>query len=130
MYLYINIASRENVEISIVGSGFKEINKAGFSCEYQFQIKDRLLKEIDKILVKNKIVLKDLNGIIAVNKSKEMTSLRIGISVANALAYSLNIPAVGIENPDQLSLAFKSFKKIKKFRLVKPKYEINPMLKK
>lgn len=129
MYLYINTASHENVEISIIDRNLKMGELAKFSCEYQFQIKDKLLKEIDKILVKNRIVLNHLNGIIAVNKSKEMMSLRIGISAVNALAYSLYIPAIGIEHPDQLLSAIKNFKIIKKFKPLKPQYEINPMLK-
>ncbi|MFH1187332.1 MAG: hypothetical protein V1688_00555, partial [bacterium] len=63
MYLYINTANRENVEISIVDNNLKAGEPFKFSCEYQFQIKDKLLKEVDKILIKNKIVLKNLNGI-------------------------------------------------------------------
>lgn len=129
MHLYINTANHGNIEISIIDNNRKIGEKTKFFCEHQFQIKDRLLKEVDKILAKNSIAPKNLSGIIAVNKSKEMTSLRIGISLANALAYSLNIPAVGIENPDQLLSALKDFKKIKKFKPLKPKYEINPMLK-
>lgn len=120
MYLYINTVSHENAEVSIIGNDLGVMDTSGFSCEYQFQIKDKLLKEIDKILARNKIVLKDLNGIIAANKSKEMTSLRIGISVANALAYSLDIPVFGAGD--------KGFRKSRKFKPLKPEYEINPML--
>lgn len=120
MFLYINTASHENVEVSIVVSDLEILDKVGFSCEYQFQIKDKLLKEIDKILAKNKIALKDLDGIIAGNKSKEMTSLRIGISVANALAYCFDIPIFGAGD--------KGFRKGGKFKPLKPEYEINPML--
>ncbi len=120
MFLYINTANHENVEVSIVDNNRKAGDLVSFSCERQFQIKDNLLKEIDKILSKNKIGLKDLNGIIATDKSKEMTSLRIGVSVANALAYCLNIPVFGAGD--------RGFLKGGKFKPLKPEYEINPML--
>lgn len=122
-YLYINTFNHQKVEIALIADGNK-IGLSNFSSQYQFQIKDRLLKTIDKILTRNKLILEDLNGIVVVNKSREMTSLRIGTAVANALAYSLNIPVVGIDS-DQSS----KFKKIKKFKPIIPEYEINPMLK-
>ena len=130
MYLYINTINHQKVEIGIIESDEQKLSSTTFSCQYQFQIKNKLLKAINKILIKNKITLKNLDGIILANKSKEMTSLRIGISAANALAYSLNIPIIGIKKPSQLLKAIKDFKTIKKFKPIKPEYEINPMLKK
>jgi tRNA A37 threonylcarbamoyladenosine modification protein TsaB len=126
MYLYINTTNHKKVEVSIIKNNEQKIDSINFSCQYQFEIKDKLLKSIDKILAKNKIPKRNLTKIIAVNKSKEMASLRIGISTANALAYSLNIPAcpVGTEHCSVHT------PQIKKFRPIKPKYEINPMLKK
>lgn len=125
MFLYIDTANHKNVEISILSNDFGLIDKLGFSCEYQFQIKDKLLKEIDKILVKNRFVLKDLDGIIAANKSKEMTSLRIGISTVNCLAYCLNIPIFKVGER-----GFGKCKEQKSLFLtpIKPQYEMNPML--
>ncbi len=55
-----------------------------------------LLVEIDKLLKRNKVKLKDLSGIAAYLGPGSYTGLRIGITTANALAYSLNIPIVGV----------------------------------
>lgn len=120
MFLFINTISHENVEISLVDSERKVIDDFSFFCERQFQIKDKLLKTIDKILVKNKVGLKDIKGIIAANKSKEMTSLRIGVSTVNALAYCLGISV--------FEAGERGFGKNRKFKPLKPEYEINPML--
>ncbi len=57
---------------------------------------EELLPEIDKLLAKNKVKLKDLKGIIVVCGPGSYTGLRVGISAANALAYGLGIPIVGI----------------------------------
>lgn len=125
MYLSINTANHENVIISVIDHNLKIVDMACFSCKYQFQVQDKLLKEIDKICNNNKIIVNKLNGIFIVNKSKEMTSLRIGISAVNALAYSLNIPV--FKEGDKCF--YDNFQKNKKFIPIKPRYEINPMLK-
>lgn len=129
IYLYINIKNHQRSSVFIINDEGKNINSEYFSCEYQFQIGDKLLYIIDKILSKSGLFINRLSGVIVTNKSKEMTSLRIGVSVANALAYSLNIPVVGVRDKNGLFSVIKTFRKIKKNRLVMPVYEINPMLK-
>ena len=49
MFLYIDTVNHENVEVSLADSKRKVIDNFSFSCERQFQIKDILLKTIDKI---------------------------------------------------------------------------------
>jgi len=124
MYLYFNTTNHREVKIALLDASWQEVVSTEFFCEYQFQIKDELLKSVAKLLKKKKFLLKDLDSIVVVQKSKEMTSLRIGIAAANALAYSLNIPVVGIKKANQLD----KIKKIEKFKPVVPEYEINPML--
>ena len=41
--------------------------------------------------------LSDIQGIIVYKGPGSFTGLRIGISVANALAYTLNVPIIGVE---------------------------------
>jgi len=53
-----------------------------------------LNSKIDEILNKSSKTLEDVGGIIAFKGPGSFTGLRIGLSVANALSYSLNIPVV------------------------------------
>lgn len=50
--------------------------------------------KISQQLEMQQLTLNDLNGIIVYKGPGSFTGLRIGISVANALAYSLNVPIV------------------------------------
>lgn len=54
-----------------------------------------LLKNIEKLLKKNSLTLKDLRGLIAYRGPGSFTGLRIGLTVANTIAYTSTIPIVG-----------------------------------
>lgn len=56
------------------------------------ELSDTLLIKIDELLNTNTLNKSDLTGVIIYQGPGSFTGLRIGISVANALAYSLNIP--------------------------------------
>lgn len=60
--------------------------------EYGSQV---LLPLIEKILKKNNLEFKDLEGIEVSTGPGSFTGLRVGVSVANALGYSLGIPVNG-----------------------------------
>jgi len=51
--------------------------------------------KIEELLQKNNIEFKDLGGLVFYSGPGSFTGLRIGVSVANTLAYSLHIPIVG-----------------------------------
>lgn len=55
-------------------------------------------KRIADILSSNSLTLEGIEGIVVYTGPGSFTGLRIGISLANALAYSLNIPIIGISN--------------------------------
>lgn len=55
------------------------------------ELADTLLLKIKVLLEKNKLSLDDLGGIIIFTGEGSFTGLRIGTSVANALAYGLGI---------------------------------------
>lgn len=61
---------------------------------------ETLNQQIEKLFNLNKIGYKDLSGIGVYGGPGSFTGLRIGISVANALAYGLNIPIVSMSNED------------------------------
>lgn len=51
-----------------------------------------VLPLVDRILREKNIKLKDLNGIEVNTKAGSFTGVRVGLSVANALGFSLGIP--------------------------------------
>lgn len=51
---------------------------------------------IDELLKRQGKGLKDVEGIVCYSGPGSFTGLRIGLSVANALAYSLKVPIVGM----------------------------------
>ena len=55
---------------------------------------------IAKLLKQNKFDLKDIEGLVIYKGPGSFTGLRIGFSVANALAYSLEIPIVSTNEED------------------------------
>ena len=56
---------------------------------------EELLPQIDQLFKKNKVKLANITEIKVENKGGTFTSLRIGVALANALAYGLNIPVCG-----------------------------------
>lgn len=66
-----------------------------FSSEASALKSQVVLLLIDKVLKENKIELKDLTSIEVNLGPGSFTGLRVGVSVANALSYSLKIPVNG-----------------------------------
>ena len=87
---------------------------------YQYkseQKSDNLLLAIQRILRQNKIELNHLKAIIVNRGPGSFTGLRVGISTANALAYALKIPVIGIKNQkNPLKLAKQGYKKFKSIK--------------
>src|SRR5215204_6333461 len=61
------------------------------------ELSDTLLVKIDQLLARNTLEKADLSGIIIFQGPGSFTGLRIGMSVANAFAYSRNIPIVAAQ---------------------------------
>lgn len=71
------------------------------------QLAETIHMQISELLKSRKLELKNLNGIVAYEGPGSFTGLRIGLSVANALAYSLNVPIVGSQGGDWIEGAIK-----------------------
>jgi len=54
-----------------------------------------ILSKITGLLEKNSLDFKDLDGVVGFKGPGSFTGLRIGLTVANTLAYGLKIPVVG-----------------------------------
>lgn len=84
-----------------------------------------LLLKIDQFLNKNKVKLKNLRAIGVFRGPGSFTGLRIGISVAQALSFALNIPVYGLKEKDIIKSAERAYKKLKrgnKGEAIKPIY--------
>lgn len=100
MILSINTAT-EYVSIAIYDQN-KNISQEISWESYRTQSKE-LLPKIDKLLNKNNFKLSDLSAIAVNIGPGSYTGLRVGVSVANSLAWSLDIPIIGSKNSDNLS---------------------------
>ncbi len=64
------------------------------------QLAETIHLKINELLSVYEKELNDIEGIVCYKGPGSFTGLRIGLSVANALAYSLQVPIVGIEGED------------------------------
>ena len=96
MYLIINTA-RQNEMLVALALNHKIWSK---KLPVDFNEAEKLLPLIDELVKKSKSHLPDLKAIFVITGPGPFTSLRIGITVANTLAYTLNIPVVGFRLSD------------------------------
>ena len=81
-----------------------------------------LNSKIKDLLDNSKFTLDQLNGIIFFSGPGSFTSLRIGASVANTLAYSLKIPIIAVSGDDWKELGIKKLNQGKNDFIVVPEY--------
>ena len=78
--------------------------------------------QIKKILNKSSISLKQVQGIVCYSGPGSFTGLRIGLSVANALAYAQSIPIVAKSGPNWIKTGIKDLQAGKNDKIALPKY--------
>ena len=61
---------------------------------------------LNTLLKQKKRKIQEIKGIVVSLGPGSFTGLRVGISVAKALAFSLNVPVVGIPTPDSWAFSF------------------------
>lgn len=83
---------------------------------------DELLAHIDELCRSQKMTINALTGIIILSGPGSFTSLRIGHTVANTLADSLNIPIVGTSGEDWLAAGLRRLPETKPGQPVWPFY--------
>lgn len=86
------------------------------------QLSLQLNSRIDKLLQDNKLEYKDLTGVLAFKGTGSFTGLRIGLTVANAVAYSLDLPIAAAGGDDWLKEAAKELENADPGGQVLPEY--------
>lgn len=81
-----------------------------------------LVPSVDELLKRNNISTEDLNEIYVVNGPGSFTGIRLGITVAKTLAYTLNIPIKTITSLDAISAGIELDNKIITITDAKGKY--------
>lgn len=79
--------------------------------------------QIEKLLNRSSISWKDIDGIVCFKGPGSFTGLRIGLTVANALAYSQNIPIVARKGDDWLKRGINDLKSGKNDKIATPFYD-------
>lgn len=90
------------------------------------RLAETIHKEIDGLLKEHKMELKDLEGIVCYKGPGSFTGLRIGLSVANALAESLGIPIVGTTGEGWLVEGITALTNGHSQRIALPEYGAEP----
>lgn len=68
------------------------------------ELSNTLLDSIDELILSGGIHKKELTGIVVFQGPGSFTGLRIGITVANTLAYTYKLNIVGVEGDEWLSM--------------------------
>lgn len=81
-----------------------------------------LHRKIEELLSSKRVKLEELRGIVGFSGPGSFTGLRIGLSVANALAYGLNIPIVSAKGETWVEDGIKRLMKSENQKLALPEY--------
>ena len=129
MLLIINTTPSDHFELFLVKrrEDFKRKKVTG-----KFHHSEKLVPAVAAFLKANKISWDKLKGIGVVVGPAGFTSVRIGVAVANALAYARNLPIVGVRadkfnTPSELvEEVARRVKTVKPSQIVLPYYDREP----
>lgn len=85
---------------SSIGLANKEKLTDQYSWKSEKNLSKELLPKIKWFLNKNDVQTRQITGVIVYLGPGSFTSLRIGVTAVNILAYSLNIPVVGVKEEE------------------------------
>ena len=87
--------------IAEIGIWEDTVNKDTLSWEGHRQLANTIHLQLKELLMKNFLKWEDIDAIVVYKGPGSFTGLRIGISVANALAMSLHIPINSVAGGDE-----------------------------
>lgn len=97
MILIINTADEGYIEIALVESGELVSNER---VDGKYHQSEKLLTTIVNTLGQLGKTISDIKGISVVSGPGGFTAIRVGVATANALAYAMGIPVIGISLND------------------------------
>lgn len=112
------------VELYILGIDGKELRAKKWEAGYS--LSKQILGEIVKLLKVTNIEQSDLTGVVVFEGPGSFTGLRIGISVANAMAYGLGIPVVASGGSNWVKIGMSKLADAKAGNYVIPNYGKEP----
>jgi len=118
MILNIDTTIREKIILGLFDN--KILNCFEFETEKQ---SEELLIVIDGILKNHKLKLKDIKAIVVNAGPGSFTGVRVGVTIANTLGWSLNIPVVGYRNGELETVLSKKITQTKFSKPVLPFYQ-------
>ncbi len=124
MYLFINTSDANYIELALFDRQANFLKRKKIKAPYRQS--EKLLPAIEQMVGHKK---QQLEGIVAIKGPGSFTGLRVGLSAANVLGWSLQIPVVGIsfnraDLKGQLLEVVPT--KNKKFKPVMPEYGREP----
>lgn len=90
------------------------------------ELAETIHKKIDELLNKSSNSLGDLEGIVVFKGPGSFTGLRIGLSVANALAYALEVPIVACDGDDWIADGLQKLQAGENDKIALPEYGSPP----
>lgn len=103
-----------------------KLNMDGQTSEQQWesgrQLSEQIMDKIENFLNEHDTAVQNLSGMVVFRGPGSFTGLRIGASVANAMAYALRIPIVGAQNDDWFESGVKLIAQGQNHKQVVPEY--------
>jgi tRNA threonylcarbamoyladenosine biosynthesis protein TsaB len=96
------------------------------SWEAHRQLAETIHAQLRELLTKQKKTWSDVEGVIIYKGPGSFTGLRIGMSVANALASSLKVPIVSMTGADWQEHSIREIMNGKNEKIVTPEYGSSP----
>lgn len=90
------------------------------------QLAETIHKKIQELLESQGRKLENIQGLVVFQGPGSFTGLRIGLSVANALAYGLQIPIVASKDSDWIQKGLGQLQKGKNDKIAIPEYGAPP----
>jgi len=99
-----------------------QTKKAEIKWQAHLKLSETLNSKIEEILNKLSFSYKDLDGLAVFKGPGSFTGLRIGITVANTLAYSFSIPIIASDGPNWIEKSANGLAEGKDDEIAIPEY--------
>lgn len=111
-------------ELHLLQSNGEEIDNVVWHAGRELSV--HLLTKLEEIIQQNSTNLSDIEGLVVYKGPGSFTGLRIGIAVANSLAYGLQKPVVGSSGENWIDRGIKEIKNMHLYTPVQPLYGADP----